>query len=157
MLFWGTWPLNSWYHMLLSHIRQAHCPSSCSNLGQAHNFCKLLQLPSSSGLPYQDRAAAKIQAGGMGSSLRVLPQLHTNNYNSSTNYFHSGKICSMHREWTFYHSASNFGFFFKLLYRTSLQSFNIHIPFLLHPNNVSNSKTACLENGKWRTALSHSL
>ena len=43
--------------------------------------------------------------------------------------------------------------FFKLLYRTSLQSFNIHIPFLHHPNNVSNSKTACLENGKWRTAL----
>ncbi len=43
--------------------------------------------------------------------------------------------------------------FFKLLYRPSLQSFNIHIPFLHHPNNVYNSKTACLENGKWRTAL----
>ncbi len=43
--------------------------------------------------------------------------------------------------------------FLKLLYRPSLQSFNIHIPFLHHPNNVCNSKTACLENGKWTTAL----
>ncbi len=43
--------------------------------------------------------------------------------------------------------------FFKLLYRTLLQSFNIHISFLHHPSNVYNSKTACLENGKWRTAL----
>ncbi len=36
----------------------------------------------------------------------------------------------------------------KLLYRPSLQSFNIHIPFLHHPNNVCNSKTACTTRSK---------